>query len=80
MRLNVFYDFGGSRDLDYVAAGAILDLEPYLEADPQWRDRFLDYWSRAHIQVTDTMVFMQCRGAVIRWFSTITKRFWRRIN
>ena len=41
---NVFYDFGGSRDLDYVAAGAILDLEPYLEADPQWRDRFLDYW------------------------------------
>lgn len=34
---NVFYDFGGSRDLDYVAAGAILDLEPYLEADPQWQ-------------------------------------------
>lgn len=41
---NVFYDFGGSRDLDYVEAGAILDLKPYLEADPEWYDSFYDYW------------------------------------
>lgn len=41
---NVFYDFGGSRDLDYIEAGAILDLEPYLEADQDWYDSFLEYW------------------------------------
>lgn len=33
---NVFLEYGGSRVLDYLEAGYLLDLQPYLEADPEW--------------------------------------------
>lgn len=33
---NVFMEYGGARCLDYMEAGALLNLEPYLDADPDW--------------------------------------------
>ncbi|MDR1418800.1 MAG: extracellular solute-binding protein [Treponema sp.] len=38
----VFIEYGGSRIVDYVEAGILLDVQPYLDADPAWRDSFLD--------------------------------------
>lgn len=47
---NVFYEYGGSRIVDYVESGLLLDLQPYLDADPAWKDPFLpvfDKWQYA---------------------------------
>ena len=38
----IFIEYGGSRIIDYVEAGILLDFQPYLDADPEWRDSFLD--------------------------------------
>jgi ABC-type glycerol-3-phosphate transport system substrate-binding protein len=38
----IFIEYGGSRIVDYVEAGILLDVQPYLDADPAWRDSFLD--------------------------------------
>ena len=35
---NVFLEYGGSRVLDYLDAGLILDMTPYYEEDPDWYD------------------------------------------
>lgn len=37
---NVFQEYGGSRCLNYIESDALLDLTPYLDADPEWRDGF----------------------------------------
>lgn len=39
---NVFVEFGGSRCLDYVEAGALVDMAPYLEYDKEWADSIMD--------------------------------------
>lgn len=40
---NVFQEYGGSRCLDYLEAGAIVDLKPYLEENGnEWYDTFYD--------------------------------------
>jgi raffinose/stachyose/melibiose transport system substrate-binding protein len=44
---NVFVEYGGSRIVDYVSSGSLVDLKPYLDKDPKWRDAFLplfDSW------------------------------------
>lgn len=38
----VFIEYGGARLLDYVEAGILLDIQPYLDADTAWKDAFLD--------------------------------------
>lgn len=38
---DVFLDFGGARSYDYVQSGVLVDLSPWLDADPAWRDSFL---------------------------------------
>jgi ABC-type glycerol-3-phosphate transport system substrate-binding protein len=38
----IFIEYGGSRIQDYVEAGILLDVQPYLDADPAWRDSFLN--------------------------------------
>jgi ABC-type glycerol-3-phosphate transport system substrate-binding protein len=38
----IFIEYGGSRIQDYVEAGILLDVQPYLNADPAWRDSFLN--------------------------------------
>lgn len=38
----IFIEYGGARLQDYVEAGILLDMQPYLDADPEWRDSFLD--------------------------------------
>ena len=37
----IFIEYGGSRIVDYVEAGILVDVQPYLDADPEWRDSFL---------------------------------------
>lgn len=37
---NVFQEYGGSRCLDYLESGALLDLSPYLNAYPDWLNGF----------------------------------------
>jgi ABC-type glycerol-3-phosphate transport system substrate-binding protein len=39
---DIFIEYGGSRIQDYVDAGILLDIQPYLDADPTWRDSFLN--------------------------------------
>jgi ABC-type glycerol-3-phosphate transport system substrate-binding protein len=41
---NVFIEYGGSRILDYVASGALVDLKPYLEKDKKWSDSYLPFF------------------------------------
>lgn len=38
----IFIEYGGARLQDYVEAGILLDMKPYLDEDPAWRDAFLD--------------------------------------
>lgn len=33
---NIFLEYGGAKVVDYLDAGYLLDLQPYLEADPEW--------------------------------------------
>ena len=37
---NAFLQYGGSRTREYVDAGYILDLTPYFEQYPEWKERF----------------------------------------
>lgn len=37
----IFIEYGGSRIIDYVEAGILVDVQPYFDADPEWRDSFL---------------------------------------
>ncbi|WP_320128962.1 extracellular solute-binding protein [uncultured Sphaerochaeta sp.] len=39
---NIFEDFGGARSYDYVKSGVLVDLRPYLDADPQWANDFMN--------------------------------------
>ncbi|RDG29227.1 extracellular solute-binding protein [Oceanispirochaeta sp. M1] len=39
---DIFEDYGGARDKDYVESGLLVDLQPYLDADPEWRDSFVN--------------------------------------
>lgn len=41
---NVFIEYGGSRILDYVSSGSLVDLKPYLDKDPKWRDSYLPFF------------------------------------
>lgn len=44
---NVFINYGGTSIKDYIDGGVLLDLEPYFEEDPEWKDAFLplfDNW------------------------------------
>ncbi|MDC7288004.1 extracellular solute-binding protein [Blautia schinkii] len=48
---NVFMEYGGARCLDYMDAGALLNLQPYLEADTEWYDNFMEScWEPAHFE------------------------------
>lgn len=43
---NIFLEYGGARVLDYLEADYLLDLTPYLEADPDWYGGFKENgWS-----------------------------------
>jgi len=39
---DIFEDYGGARDRDYVESGLLVDLQPYLDADTAWRDSFVN--------------------------------------
>jgi len=43
---NVFVDYGGARTLDYVSSGILVDMKPYLDADPAWRDAFMPVFDK----------------------------------
>lgn len=42
----IFIEYGGTRIQDYVESGILLDLKPYLDADPEWRDSFLPLYDK----------------------------------
>lgn len=42
----IFIEYGGTRIKDYVESGILLDVEPYLNADPAWRDAFLPLFDK----------------------------------
>lgn len=37
---DIFMQYGGTNCLDYVESGVVLNLDPYLEADPDWYNGF----------------------------------------
>lgn len=46
---NIFINYGGTSVRDYIDSGVLLDLSPYLESDPEWKDGFLplfEKWER----------------------------------
>lgn len=52
---DIFIEYGGARLKDYVEAGILLDVQPYLDEDPEWRDNFLnlfDKWQYEGIEGT----------------------------
>ena len=52
----IFIEYGGSRIQDYVQAGILLNVQPYLDADPAWKNTFLD-------DVFDQWIFPGSPGA-----------------
>lgn len=42
----IFIEYGGTRLKDYVESGVLLDLTPYLDADPQWKNSFLPLFEK----------------------------------
>ncbi len=47
---DIFFDYGGARTADYVESGILVDLQPFLDADPEWKADFLpilDDWRYA---------------------------------
>lgn len=42
----IFIEYGGSRISDYVEGDILLDIQPYLDADPEWRDGFLNLFDK----------------------------------
>ncbi len=48
---NVFMEYGGARCLDYIEADALVNLQPYLEADQEWYGNFMEScWEPAHFE------------------------------
>ena len=48
---NVFMEYGGARCLDYIEAGTLLNLQPYLEADEEWYGNIMEScWEPAHFE------------------------------
>ena len=48
---NVFMEYGGARCLDYIEADALVNLQPYLEADEEWYNGFMEScWEPAHFE------------------------------
>lgn len=48
---NVFLEYGGSRVIDYMDSDALVNLQPYLEADQEWYDGFQESaWEPAHYE------------------------------
>lgn len=48
---NIFMEYGGARCLDYIEADALVNLQPYLEADQEWYDGFMEScWEPAHFE------------------------------
>jgi ABC-type glycerol-3-phosphate transport system substrate-binding protein len=43
---NVFFDYGGARTIDYVSSGILVDLTPYLDADPAWKNAFIPVFDK----------------------------------
>lgn len=43
---NMFFDYGGARTIDYVKSGILVDLKPYLDADPEWKDGFMPLFDK----------------------------------
>ena len=44
---NIFFNYGGSRLVDYVESDVLVDMAPYLDADPTWKNGFqpvFDKW------------------------------------
>lgn len=42
----IFQNYGGSSAYEWIANGLFLDLDEALEANPEWRDGFLDFFSQ----------------------------------
>ncbi|MDO5134476.1 MAG: extracellular solute-binding protein [Eubacteriales bacterium] len=48
---NVFLEYGGSRVIDYMDSDALVNLQPYLEADEEWYNGFQESaWEPAHYE------------------------------
>jgi ABC-type glycerol-3-phosphate transport system substrate-binding protein len=48
---NVFMEYGGSRVIDYMDSDALVNLQPYLEADEEWYNSFQESaWEPAHYE------------------------------
>ena len=44
-------EYGGARCLDYIEAGTLLNLQPYLEADEEWYGNIMEScWEPAHFE------------------------------
>ena len=44
-------EYGGARCLDYIEADALVNLQPYLEADEEWYNGFMEScWEPAHFE------------------------------
>jgi ABC-type glycerol-3-phosphate transport system substrate-binding protein len=47
----IFIEYGGARIKDYVDAGIVLDVQPYLDADPEWANAFKpDMFNKWHYE------------------------------
>ena len=58
----IFCEYGGSRIQDYVQAGILVDVQPYLDADTAWRDSFLnDLFDKWHFPSTPGTYGVPCQ-------------------
>ena len=43
---NLFWEYGGARTIEYVRNGMLMDLQPVLDADPEWSNMFLPLFDK----------------------------------
>ena len=63
---NIFINYGGSTIRSFVEAGIILDLQPSFDADPEWRDSFLDIFGMWEYDFSDGVY-----GLPLFYFATV---------
>lgn len=57
----IFIEYGGSRIIDYVEGGILLDVAPYLEADPEWSGNILNLYDKWQFEGVEGTYGIPCQ-------------------
>ncbi len=71
---DIYYSWSGEFAAKFVRAGAAIDLTPYQEADPEWKDSISEvYWNNGVVDGADYGVPFRFTGGAIMYNTKIFK-------